>query len=176
MIYVRTAYNQQREFAVEQPVAFDHRHHVHDDGIECLYCHSAAARSAVAGVPPTELCMGCHAQVWNRSPKLALVRDSYDSGLPIAWKRVHSLPGFVYFNHAVHVNAGVDCQHCHGDVASMPQVQKVTSLSMGFCLDCHREPAQHVPGYRKLPEIDAIGSQPSGVVDNHLITCTACHR
>ena len=103
MIYVRTPYNQQREFPLDQPVQFDHRHHVRDDGIDCRYCHSGAERGPYAGIPATEVCMGCHAQIWNRSPMLEPVRRSYFSGQPLRWNRVHDLPDFVYFNHSVHV-------------------------------------------------------------------------
>jgi hypothetical protein len=183
MIYVRTPYDQNRDFQVEQPVQFDHRHHVRDAGIECLYCHAGAENSAFAGVPATEVCMGCHAQIWNRSARLAPVRESFFSSQPIAWKRVHDLPDFVYFNHGVHVQAGVQCAQCHGDVANMPVVHKVQSLSMGFCLDCHRDPAEHVAGYRTRTPDAPIWLARSGttdraahVVSNPLITCTACHR
>jgi hypothetical protein len=182
-IYVRTPYNQYRTVQTAQPVQFDHRHHVKDDGIQCLYCHADAERSPHAGVPPTEVCMGCHSQVWNRSPLLAPVRASFFENRPLRWNRVHDLPDFVYFDHSVHVRGGVQCQQCHGDVASMPLVSKAKSLTMGFCLDCHRDPAEHVAGYRG-PSVSAplwrsrpgTSDQASGVVANNLITCTACHR
>jgi hypothetical protein len=182
-IYVRTPYNQYVAFQTSQPVQFDHRHHVKDDGIECLYCHSDAEHSASAGVPSSELCMGCHSQVWNRSPLLAPVRASFFNDKPIAWNRVHDLPDFVYFNHSVHVRGGVQCQQCHGDVAEMPLVHKEHSLSMGFCLDCHRHPEARVLGYRG-PTLSAplwmsrpgTSDRDSGVMANKLLTCTACHR
>jgi hypothetical protein len=182
-IYVRTPYNQYRTVQTAQPVQFDHRHHVKDDGIACLYCHADAERSPHAGVPSTEVCMGCHSQVWNHSPMLAPVRASFYENRPLAWQRVHDLPDFVYFDHAVHVRGGVQCEQCHGDVASMPLVHKVKTLTMGFCLDCHRDPEAHVPGYRGPSVHDALwrsrpgtSDRASGVVANKLITCTACHR
>ena len=178
MVYVRTPYNLQEGYLVEQPVQFDHRHHVRDDGIECLYCHSLAEHSASAGVPPTELCMGCHSQIWGQSAELEPVRHSFFSDSAMQWNRVHDLPDFVYFDHSVHVHAGVKCEQCHGDVADMPVVYKVRSFTMGFCLDCHRNPEQHVSGYRRDDGSAGSGAVQANVpiVTNKLITCTACHR
>jgi hypothetical protein len=179
MIYVRTPYNLERGFPVDQPVQFDHRHHVQDDEIPCLYCHSLAERSASAGVPATELCMGCHGQIWNQSPMLEPVRRSYFSGQPIPWRRVNNVPDFVYFNHAVHVNGGVDCTACHGDVAAMPLVYQARLLTMGFCLGCHRA---QPPDRQRRPDVVAAAA-PSE--DQHrrtigavpaLTSCSTCHR
>ena len=106
---------------VGQPVQFDHRHHVQDDLIDCRYCHTTVEKAASAGIPPTELCLNCHSQVWNKSPLLDLVRASWFSNRPIEWVRVHRVPDFVYFNHAIHVNKGVGCVECHGRVDLMPR-------------------------------------------------------
>ena len=135
-----------------QPIAFDHRHHVRDDGIDCLYCHDAAERAPYAGVPATERCMGCHNQIWNDSSLLALVRASVATGQAIRWQRVHSLPDFVYFDHSVHIARDVTCVTCHGRVDEMAAVYQVAPLTMSWCLDCHR---------RRAP--------------NHT-TCSVCHR
>jgi hypothetical protein len=175
MIYVRSPYDQGRNIALEQPVQFDHRHHVRDDGIECLYCHSGAERSANAGVPSTEVCMGCHSQVWNQSAFLQPVRESFYTGESIPWQRVHDLPDYVHFNHSVHVTAGVQCAQCHGDVENMPLVHRVESLAMDFCLDCHKHPEVRVSGYSR-PVGRARAAQGSGLIDDTLISCTACHR
>ena len=199
MVYVRTPWNTEEYEAVDQPVQFDHRHHAVDDRIDCIYCHSGAEVSDYAGVPSTEVCMGCHSQVWNSSPLLEPVRRSYFSGNPIPWNRVHDLPDFVYFNHAVHVQRGVGCSACHGRVDEMARVYKVASLSMGWCLDCHQNAAETpraavggngapVTG----PEIDPpplqpalIGTYPSDAVETGSLgprkvdaftTCSACHR
>lgn len=150
-IFVRTPFVTARGWPVEQPVAFDHRHHVVDDGIDCLFCHIDAERSAYAGIPPTELCMGCHAQIWNDGPSLAPVRASWTSGQPIPWVRVHDLPDFTFFDHSIHVHRGFDCARCHGRVEDMARVHQEMSLTMGWCLDCHRD--QGGPTY-----------------------CSACHR
>src|SRR3954462_11952804 len=102
MAFVRTPYATGQADPRVQPVKFDHRHHVRDDGINCLYCHSGATRAAPAGVPSTALCMNCHSQIWTSSPELSRVRDSYFSGAAIPWERVHRMPDFTFFNHSIH--------------------------------------------------------------------------
>ncbi len=182
MLYVRTTYNTSQFVAWDQPVEFDHRHHVRDDGIECLYCHSAAERSPSAGVPTTGVCMGCHAQIWNQSPLLELVRRSYFTGKPINWKRVHDLPDFVYFDHSVHVTRGIACTNCHGDVGGMARVVQTQPLTMGWCLDCHRESRvtvapREVPANAWEASVEMIAHRPARDRQiTPLITCSACHR
>ncbi len=161
MIIVRTPYGTAQNAPVPQPVDFDHRHHVRDDGIDCVYCHPGAERTAFAGIPPTEVCMGCHGQIWQHSNHLALVRASWTSGTAIGWNRVYELPDHVYFHHGVHVQAGVTCAACHGDVANMPRVMRVPPLTMAWCLDCHRDPP---------------GPADHGRALTPLTTCSACHR
>jgi hypothetical protein len=161
MIWIRTPYGSDRLAPVVQPVEFDHRHHVRDDGIDCMYCHPNAERTAYAGIPPTEVCMGCHGQIWPDSPQLAPVRASWETGVAIGWKRVYDVPDHVYFNHAVHVHAGVACARCHGQVEAMPRVERVTELSMSWCLDCHRHPPNRPDQGRRITP---------------LTTCSACHR
>jgi hypothetical protein len=200
MLYVRTPYNTGMYDVVDQPVEFDHRHHVIDDQIDCVYCHKNAEISDFAGLPSSEVCMGCHAQIWNESPLLETVRRSYFSGKPIPWNRVHDLPDFVYFNHAVHVQRGVGCVACHGRVDQMARIYKVASLDMGWCLDCHqRAGAQHRSPQRPAVHLSAVGEMADGwseqpalwgtfpltLADEHslgplvhdaLTTCSACHR
>jgi len=138
LAYVRSPWNTGQFQPVDQPVEFDHRHHVTDDHIDCVYCHSGAETSRFAGVPASEVCMGCHAQIWDNSPLLESVRRSYFSGQPLPWQRVHDLGDFAYFDHAVHVQRGLGCVSCHGRVDQMARVQQVAPLSMQWCLDCHR--------------------------------------
>ena len=157
MVYIRTPYASGIGDAVEQPVQFDHRHHVRDDGIDCVYCHDTVETEAYAGIPSTERCMGCHGQVWPDSPELAPVRDSWRTKQPIHWRRVNSVPSYVYFHHGVHVQAGVACAECHGDVGGMARVTRAHDLSMNFCLDCHRR-------------------RQGGREVTRLTTCSACHR
>jgi predicted CXXCH cytochrome family protein len=142
--WAHTPYATGQNEPLPQPVKFDHRHHVNDNGIECLYCHSEAPRSNTAGMPATALCMGCHAQIWTNSPELALVRKSALDGEPIHWNRVNRLPDFVFFDHSVHVHDGVGCETCHGHVEQMGQVFAAKSLTMDFCVDCHRD-SGHAP-------------------------------
>ena len=182
MMYVRTPYNTSQFVAWDQPVEFDHRHHVRDDGIECLYCHSSAETAPTAGVPTTAVCMGCHVQIWSDSPLLEPVRRSYFSGQPIRWRRVHNLPDFVYFHHGVHVQRGVACQRCHGDVGKMARVVQVAPLTMGWCLECHRSPDERIAG-GSLPAsmwsatVDLVAERPESEPDvSALTTCSACHR
>jgi hypothetical protein len=168
-----------------QPVKFDHRHHVRDDGIACTYCHSDVARSASAGMPAASLCMGCHSQIWTNSAELAPVRQAYFAGAPLSWNRVTRLPAFVYFNHSIHVTKGVGCVSCHGRVDRMAQVYAVEPFTMQFCLDCHRSPDARL---RPLSEIANMEWQPSGSaaesgarlrqqLDVEPPTdCTTCHR
>jgi len=102
--------------AKAQPVPFSHREHVGELGLDCRYCHTFVEESNAASIPPTETCMGCHAQIVADSPELELVRDSYDEGRPLEWIRVHDLADHVYFNHAIHVRQGVGCETCHGRI------------------------------------------------------------
>jgi len=129
---------------VGQPIAFSHKHHVGDDGIDCRYCHTSVEKSAFAGMPSTGICLSCHAQLFVDSPALAPLHASARSGRPIQWRRVHDLPDFVYFEHDIHVNKGVACVECHGRVDQMPLTWRTASLEMQWCLGCHRSAPQHV--------------------------------
>jgi formate-dependent nitrite reductase cytochrome c552 subunit len=159
--WARTPYATGLQEPEEQSVKFDHRHHVRDAAIDCLYCHSGAESSSYAGVPPTSLCMGCHNQIWTDSPELAPVRNSYFSGTPLHWRRVNRLPDFVFFDHSIHVQKGASCVTCHGRVDEMGQVYAAQSLTMRFCLDCHRAPEKQL----------AVPAAVRKVTD-----CTGCHR
>ena len=123
---------------------FSHAHHVGGIGIDCRYCHTSVEKAAFAGIPPTKTCMNCHSQIWNQSPTLEPVRESYRTDKSIEWVKVHDLPDFVYFNHSAHVNKGVGCTTCHGRVDKMPLMWQEESLQMEWCLDCHRAPEKYV--------------------------------
>jgi cytochrome c7-like protein len=185
MLYWRTPYGTSQQEQVAQPVQFDHRHHVRDDLIDCKYCHSSVDRAPSAGIPPTELCLNCHSQVWNKSALLDLVRASWFQDRPVPWIRVHKLPDFVYFNHAIHVNKGIGCVTCHGRVDQMAAVEQVQPLTMGWCLDCHRDPVPYirpkdqVTNMEWVPEGDpvALGRELARKYDVKTRTnCTTCHR
>lgn len=123
-----------------QPVPYSHRLHAGELGIDCRYCHAMVERSAVAGVPPTQTCMNCHRLVARDKESLEPIRASARTGQRMHWIRVHDLPQYAYFDHSVHLAAGVGCSTCHGDVASMDEVVQKEPLSMGWCLSCHRDP------------------------------------
>jgi hypothetical protein len=182
MIYARSPYATGQDDPELQPIAFDHRHHVRDDGIDCLYCHEDAERAAYAGVPATERCMGCHNQIWNDTRSIAPLVDSLATGRPIRWQRVHSLPDFVYFDHSIHVNRGIGCVSCHGRVDEMAAVHQVQRLTMNWCLDCHRDP---VPQLRPRDRITSMtwAPRPGELAElaaryqpRRLTHCSTCHR
>ena len=145
----------------KQPVPFDHSWHAGKEGLglDCRFCHNNVTKSEHSNVPPTSTCMSCHAVIKTASPKLAPVRESLKSGLPIEWIKVHKTPDYVYFNHAAHVNRGVSCVECHGRVDEMQTVKHAKSHSMAFCLDCHRNPQDHV---RPIEHVFDLGWQPDG--------------
>lgn len=173
--------------AVLQPVPFSHKHHVADDGIDCRFCHTSVDKGRVAGLPATEVCMTCHSQLFKDAPLLQPVRDSWASGRPMAWARVHDLPDFAYFDHSIHVNKGVACMECHGRVDQMPLTWRNASLEMQWCLDCHRNPGPHLhrpeqvyhmPAQAVLTqsEIDDLLQQYQIADRRRLTDCSTCHR
>ncbi len=185
MLWVRTPYVTKEADPVDQPIVFDHRHHVRDDGIDCLYCHYEAERSKFAGAPPTSVCMNCHSQVWQVSARLAPVRESWFTEQPIHWQRVHQLPGFVYFDHSAHVSHGVGCEECHGRVDLMGQVYPTAPLTMKWCLDCHTDPDPRLRPRREITNMEwtperprrDIGAQIHAELQiNPPVSCTGCHR
>jgi len=145
-------------YAPEQPVAFSHAQHAGQLGLSCLYCHTGVEESPVAKIPPTQTCMNCHQAIKTDSPKLALVKASWESGKPVPWVRVHKTPDFVFFNHSAHVTRGVGCVSCHGPVNEMPVIVHTKSLSMGWCLDCHRHPEDKL---RPVNEVTNFAWRPS---------------
>ncbi len=184
----RSPYVTQAYVAVEQPVQFSHKHHVGDDGIDCRYCHTTVEQSAFAGIPPTKTCINCHSQLFADSPYLEPVRESWRSGKPIRWVRVHDLPEFVYFDHSIHVNKGVGCSSCHGRVDLMPLVWPVASLQMEWCLECHREPERFLrprdqifnmawqPSANQLEEGRRLAKEYNIASRKVMESCSTCHR
>lgn len=168
-----------------QPVAYSHKLHAGDLGIDCRYCHTSVEYSAKAVVPPTQTCMNCHNLILPESEKLLPVRESWATGMPIEWVRVHKVPDYSFFNHSAHITKGIGCKSCHGNVAQMEKVMQVEPLSMGWCLDCHRNPDQHL---RPLDKITDMKWQPgpdhAQFVErvknewkiNPPVDCSGCHR
>jgi len=180
-------YAHQMKIPHEQPVPFSHKHHVGDDGIDCRYCHTTVDRSASAGMPSTYTCMTCHSQIWDDSPLLEPVRESFRTGRPLQWRRVHDLPDFAHFNHSIHVKKGVGCVSCHGRIDEMPLVWKEKPLTMEWCINCHRNPEkaivprEHVYDLAyKAPDREARGKallEEYHILSSFQITnCSTCHH
>ena len=183
----RSAYNTNQGVTIKQPVPFAHEHHVAGLGIDCRYCHTGVETSPTAGVPPTATCYNCHKLIWNDSPMLEPVRESFRTGRPLNWAKVYDLPDFVYFDHSIHVAKGIGCESCHGPVDQMPLMRRAHTLQMNWCLECHEHPERHV---REKDDIFKFGSSVTGVTDSHalsllkqngidpapLLDCWICHR
>lgn len=185
MAFVRSPLSTDVGRPLHQPIQFDHRHHVRDDGIRCDYCHVDVGRSPTAGIPDTATCMGCHAQIWNDSPELDPVRVSWQRREPIVWQRVNDLPDFVYFDHRAHTQNGVGCETCHGRVDLMAVVYKAETLSMGFCVHCHQNPEPHLRPPELATVMGYVPSEPQQVLGPRLrrelgvdppTNCSGCHR
>lgn len=171
-------------YAPEQPVQYSHRLHAGQLGLDCQYCHTNVKDAAHSNVPATQTCMNCHSQIRTESVKLLPVRESFATGESIEWIKVHKLPDYARFSHAVHTNNGVGCESCHGRIDQMEVVFQVEPLSMSWCLECHRNPEQFLRpnsevttmGYtypddfvqQNLQRIEAEGIQPP-------TNCSACH-
>ena len=173
-----------------QPVMFSHEHHVSGLGIDCRYCHTSVEESSFAGIPSTKTCMTCHSQIWSSAELLEPVRESWRSGRPIAWTRVHDLPDYAYFDHSIHIAKGIGCASCHGNVHQMPMMWKGATLHMQWCLDCHREPEKYIRPVDEVfnmdwhPPVGLTQEQLGGqlkqeykILSAHQLTnCSICHR
>jgi hypothetical protein len=188
LVYARSPYGTGAGVMRDQPVPFSHEHHAGRLEIDCRYCHEHVERAPYAGMPPTKTCMNCHSQIWLGSDVLEPVRRSYRDRRPLRWQRVNNMPGFVYFDHSVHVQNGIGCSSCHGRIDQMPLTYQVPSLLMEWCLDCHRRPEEHLrpradvfdmhwsppPDQRERGRALAAEYQ---VPERRLLTsCTTCHR
>ena len=175
-----------------QPVPFSHKVHAGQLGLDCRFCHNGVEKSWFANLPGASTCMNCHNQVMKDDPLLQIVRDSATNNTPIAWVQVHKVPDYVYFNHSVHVTRGISCVECHGRIDQMDEVQHVKSLSMSFCLDCHRNPAAAIRPPDKVTKLDwqwstnSLEAEQMQEVNGQkfvhdwkvesLQSCSACHR
>jgi hypothetical protein len=173
-------------YSPTQPVAYSHRLHARELGIDCRYCHSNVERSSMAMVPATQTCVNCHQLVKMDSPKLAMIRESWESGKRMEWVRVHKLADYAYFDHSVHVNVGVGCSTCHGRVDEADQVRQSETLSMGWCLECHRDVRANQGASRFIRPVSQMTNMDWKPIPNHPVdlprrldppeNCTACHR
>lgn len=174
-------------YAPVQPVPFSHNLHAGQLGMDCRYCHTGVDKSGTSVVPTAQTCMNCHNQVKPDSPLLAVVRQSYETGDPVPWVKVHEVPDFAFFNHAAHVNRGVSCVECHGRIDTMDVVSHEQPLSMGFCLECHRNPATRVREPQDVFNLASptIASRAGIAAGEKFVhdwnvkppqSCTGCHR
>lgn len=172
-------------YAPEQPIPYSHALHAGELGMDCRYCHNTVEQTALAALPPTETCMNCHTRVRANSVRLEPLRQSWNTGAPVEWVKVHDLPDYVYFNHSAHVSRGVGCVSCHGRVDEMDVVYQHEELSMGWCLDCHRAPENHLRPVEEVTNMQweppegqlAVGSRLRE--QNHITSltdCSTCHR
>ena len=174
-------------YAPTQPVAFSHALHAGQLEIDCRYCHTFVDRSEHSNVPGSNVCMTCHSMVRKDDPMLAPIRDSFESGEPVPWVRVHKTPDYVFFNHSVHVNRGISCVECHGRIDEMDVVRHEKPLSMAFCLDCHRNPEKFIRPVEEVynldwerPDTDEFKEKAEGFVHDWKVnppqSCSGCHR
>lgn len=170
-----------------QPVPFDHSLHAGQLGMDCRYCHASVEKSATSSVPAAQTCMNCHSIIKPQSPLLEVVRQSYQTGDPVPWVKIHQNPDYVYFNHSVHVARGVSCVECHGKVNEMTVVQQAKPHSMSWCLDCHRNPAPRLRAPGEVYNLDSPTlaeqgklAQAQGYIHDWKVnpptSCSGCHR
>ena len=168
-----------------QPVPYSHALHVGDLGLDCRFCHSTVERSAVASVPATDVCMNCHHVIKRDSPALATIQRSASTGEPMRWVRVHKVPEYAYFDHSAHLRAGVGCSSCHGPIHQMEVVRQVEPLSMAWCLECHRDPDNHLRQPNEITDMEwrppANQTELAASIKEELNLappedCSGCHR
>lgn len=150
-------------YSPDQPIKFSHKLHAGDMAIDCKYCHTSVEKTRHASIPAASICMNCHRVVRTDRPEIIKLKQYYDENKPIPWKRVHQVPEYAYFNHSVHVNKGINCANCHGDVRRMEKIEQVHSFTMGACLNCHRHPHERMPNFK-------------GDIVNGPTNCATCHR
>ncbi len=149
-------------YTPDQPIAFSHKLHAGDMKIDCKYCHTGVEKTRFAGIPSASVCMNCHKIARVDKPEIIKLKEYYEQGKPIPWKRIHKVPDYAFFNHSAHVSKGIECASCHGNVEVMEKVGQVNTFTMGACLDCHRNAPQ------KLTYLKNVKKGPED--------CWACHR
>lgn len=175
-----------------QPVPYSHKLHAGQLGIDCRYCHNTVEVADHAAIPPAATCMNCHSLIKSTAagmPKAAMIDPIREAATnpdkPVEWVRVHQLPDYAYFTHQAHVAAGIGCASCHGRVDQMVVVEMEQPLSMGWCLECHRDPRPHL---RPLDQVTNMNWDPEDTAYdadrdpqrqrkvNPPLHCSGCHR
>ncbi|UCS95390.1 c-type cytochrome [Echinicola marina] len=175
----------QQGYAPTQPIAFSHELHAGQKEIECQYCHTGVEIGRSANIPSPNICMNCHMHIQNVggkegvSPEIQKIYDAVDNDQPIEWVRVHNLPDLAYFNHSQHVKVGeIECQTCHGPIEEMEVVRQHSALTMGWCIDCHRQTEIKTAGneyYDKLVQLHSASKDALKVKDIGGLECAKCH-
>jgi hypothetical protein len=163
----------QQGYEPVQPINFSHKLHAGMNQIPCLYCHSAADKSSVAGIPSASTCMNCHSQIRKDSPEIKKITSALANNKPIQWVRVYDLPDHVRFNHSRHVVAGIACQTCHGPVQTMERVYQFNAFTMGTCVGCHRTHREVTLDAQGKPQI-ARENTPAKLMAS--TDCSVCHH
>ena len=190
-VTVRTCWIGAQEVAVEQnyapvqPIAFSHKLHAGDNQINCNYCHTGAYKGKQSNIPSLNICMNCHTYI-KKGPKfgeteIKKLTDAYAAGTPIKWVRVHNLPDLAYFNHSQHTQvAGLECQKCHGPIEEMEVVKQYSNLTMGWCINCHRETAVNSKDnayYDRLLKVHEESKKKTDMTAEEMggLDCSKCH-
>jgi len=170
----------QQGYAPEQPIAFSHKIHAGQYEIDCQYCHTGVEIGKSANIPSVNICMNCHSAIKTESPEIQELYKAQETGQPIEWVRIHNLPDLAYFNHSQHVKVGeIECQTCHGEIQEMEVVKQHAPLTMGWCIDCHRNTSLNTKDngyYDKLVELhNSNTTTPMKVEDVGGLECSKCH-
>ena len=169
-------------YAPVQPIAYSHKLHAGLMGMDCRYCHQGVEVGPHANIPSTETCMNCHQTVWKDRPEIQKLAAAHAAEEPVEWIKVHMLPDYAYFNHAAHLGAGVGCASCHGRIDQMEIVRQQEPLSMGWCLECHRAPENHLRPLDRITDMDFVVDPAEGeklIAERNInppTHCSACHR
>jgi mono/diheme cytochrome c family protein len=164
-----------------QPIAFSHKLHAGENQINCAYCHTSVYKSKSANIPSANICMNCHSQIKTESPEIKKIYRAIERKQPIQWVRVHNLPDLAYFNHSQHTQVGgIECQTCHGPIQNMEVVYQYSPLTMGWCINCHREQPLNTKGngyYDNLVKLHDAANQGAAftVSSNGGTECSKCH-
>ena len=177
----------QQGYAPKQPIAYSHALHAGEYEIDCNYCHTGVRKAKNANIPSANICMNCHSAIQNVqgkdgiSPEIQKIYDAVENNKPIEWVRIHNLPDLAYFNHQQHVAVGgIECETCHGEIKEMVVVEQHASLTMGWCISCHRETDVNTKGnayYDKLVQLhdEQHGKDALKVEDIGGLECAKCH-